>query len=244
MQDKNRMISNEQKLLYAKKEKIIFKRHFVAYEKHIKEFIGKDKLEIIDIGGASGNFANEIHSYFNKHNTEASVKVIDYCEYDEWALFKNISFIQESAFKALTELQDNSVDLIFINLILHHIVLDTYKETRKAQIELLKLAYKKIKKNGLVLVNECYFQCPLLFEASTPVTFFMSSSKLSVVLNLSKILGSISAGVGVCFLPKKAWKETFARIGFILLDESEGEWKWVKKLLIREKLLYFILTKK
>ncbi|MCL2508967.1 MAG: class I SAM-dependent methyltransferase [Oscillospiraceae bacterium] len=219
------------------------KRYFGAYVKYLERLAGRDGLTLYDVGGGGGHFANEVKNYFDKRNTDVSVNVIDYARYDNWSLLENIRFVEESALTALEKLPDNSADVIFFNLMLHHLVADTYRKSREAQRKILEITRKKIKSGGYVFIYETSTQNPLLGDLSTPVVYFMTSAKLPLLTKAARKLGSQSAGVGVCFLSQEKWLKTLKDTGFELLDSSGEPYFWKKKLLIRQKFFWFVLTK-
>ena len=243
MRIQNRQISGKQQKLYAEIERNNANNLFAQYHTYLETLAGNDNLTIIDIGGGSGHFSNKVKTFFNENDTNTSINVIDYCKYDDWSLFSEINFIEESAFTALEKFQDNSVDVIFLNSILHHLIMDTYEKTRKTQEKLIEITYRKIRENGLVFVKECYYQNFILRDFSTPIVYFMTTSKLPFMTKLSSKLGSKSAGVGVCFLSPKAWRKVFSDTEFIVVNSQENILKWVRYPLIQEQFFSFVLTK-
>lgn len=237
------VISKEQQLAYAKLERDGAKAYVNGYNDYLKKYIGTDEILILDIGGGAGYFANEIKAFYNQNNTNASVNVIDNCQYNEWLLFDNVNFIAESAFTALDKFPDSSVDICFLNMILHHLTTDTYKKTRKSQQELLEMIYKKIKPDGYVCITECYNQNPIIRGFSTPVAYLLSSIELPILKKIAKKIGVGVTGAAVCFLSNESWEKLFSKIGFKIIDNQESPWHWEIKLLLRNKPFTFILSK-
>ena len=239
----NRKISNIQQNIYAEYEKEATIGYFEIYKTFINTFENKN-LEIVDIGGGSGYFANEVKTFYESKNNNVSMTVIDYCKYDEWEKYGNINFINLPVFEALEKIENECLDIIFINAVLHHLVYSTYKKTRNAQKQLMGLAYTKLKKNGYVCIRECYVENPVIKELSIPLVYWLTSSKNPLILRMSKKLGSNSAGVGVCFLSIKKLVRLFGQTGFeIMLGAPNMPWEWDKKYLIRHNKSVFVLKK-
>ena len=238
----NRMIADEQRDLYAAYEKYNLE-HYKVYKKYLKEFISKDNLKMVDVGGGSGNFARMVKTYFAKNATNVSMTLVDYCDYPEWERVEGINFVKMSAHEYISGLEDESVDILFLNAILHHLTFDTYRQTRSSQRELLELSYAKLKQGGILCMRENYSEIPLVGNLTTPIIYYLTSSRLSIIEKMARRFGSTSAGVGVCFLSPKVWQKTFTKIGFTIIDATIFPWWWSVPYLIRSNRVAFVLKK-
>ena len=238
----SRMITDEQRDLYATYERQNSK-YYKVYRKHFRKFISKDNLRIVDVGGGSGRFARKVKTYFNKNAVGATITVVDYREYLQWEQIEDIEFVRMSAFNYLSDLEDESIDILFLNAILHHLVFDTYRQTRNSQRELLALSYAKLKQGGILCMRENYSEIPLIRNLTTPIIYYLTSSRLSIIEKMARRFGSTSAGVGVCFLSPKVWQKTFTKIGFSIIDATIFPWWWSVPYLVRSNRVAFVLKK-
>ena len=238
----NRRISKEQQEIYIKNEKKS-KNNFMIYKEYLKKIIYKNELKIIDLGGGSGCFANDVKLFFDRKNIKTDITVIDYCEYIEWKNFKNINFVKRSIFDELDHIKNESIDIIFINDVLHHLVYDSYKKSRIAQRKLFRLVFAKLKKGGYFFIGERCCQNPIIKDFSSPIIYYLTSSKRKLIRRMSKKIGANSAGVGVCFLSSKLWCKIANQSGFIIIDKISTPWYWKKKFFIQAKEIKFILKK-
>ncbi len=243
MKHDSRIISTEQQERYAEYERHSAKKYMAMYREWIGRYIAQGKMEIIDIGGGGGYFANEIANYYRQNGTDAAVYLVDNCKYDEWQGFDMICFIHDTAYAALNNFEDASIDICFLNLVLHHLVTDSYHKTKENQKALLQMIYRKLKPGGLVFIHECYYWNPILSNASMRMVHFMSTSKWPPMIKISKHFGSKSAGVGGCFLSNRKWTKILKEIGYVVKEYREDSRGWVRSFLIKEKFFQFLLQK-
>ena len=209
----------------------------------MEDIADKKEINIIDIGGGGGHFANTVKSFYDGGGATTNMTVIDYCKYDEWEEFEGINFIHENAFDALKKVENDCADIIFINATLHHLTFDTYKKTRGAQKSILELAYSKIKKHGYLCLRENYAQCPIIGGISMPLVYYMTKSQNPITIKISKKMGANSAGVGVCFFSPALLVRTLRKIGFVLVDMAITPWKWDIKYIIRHNKVALVFRK-
>jgi len=212
------------------------------YESQLQQLPREDKLKVVDLGGGAGHFANEVFAFFESRRIPADITVIDLFRYEELGN-SNIKFIEQSATTALDSYLDDSIDVFFMNLMLHHLIGDSYNKTKQNQEELLEIAYRKLKPNGRLFVYETSTQNPMIGDLSIPIIYFMTSSKLPLLTKISKKMGSESAGTGVLFLSTHKWKKIFRKIGFHEAFHYYEPHFWKKKYLIRQQYFHFVLVK-
>ena len=238
----NRIISKSQQELYSLYGRLSI-QYLEIYKNHIKGLAVKKEINIVDLGGCGGHFANAVKSFFNDNGVEANVTVVDYCRYSEWEEFGEINFVHEDAFTALAQMENGKADIIFINALLHHLVFDTYKKTRDAQKRLLELAYEKLNKDGYLCIRENYAENPVLRGLSVPLVYYITKSQNPAMIKISSNYGANSAGVGVCFFTPGLLLNTIKRIGFVLVDKTTTPWEWERKHLVRSNKTLLVLKK-
>lgn len=154
---------------------ILTPEKFLEYE---KQFIGNDRMEyilkciekddvkIIDIGGASGFFLNEIVKN-SSHKIDASNLDVDDYYFDK-QVNSNIRFINKSILDS--GINDESYDIVTFRHILHHLVSDNVKHTLENQQNALKEMLRIVKNGGYLIfeeeVNNVKFFSRVIFQLS------------------------------------------------------------------------------
>jgi len=197
-------INEYQKIQYEMLEKDICKDLLSRYEPYISEYKNNNSIKILDIGGAGGYFALEIKEYFANKNCE--VIVVDNTIFDTWAEFSNrVTFIQASADNLDAIFEENTFDLIFVNRLFHHLVRESWKKTVKGISNIMGKIYKILKHDGQLCITDHFYNGLVFDEICSRIIYMASSSTFTPILKICKKIGSLSAGVGVCFLSYKMW---------------------------------------
>jgi len=197
-------INEYQKIQYEKLEKDMHKGLLSRFEPYLSKYKNSNSIKILDIGGASGYFAMEIKEYFA--NEDCEVTVVDNTAFDTWAGFSNrITFIQSSADKLDSIFDENTFDLIFVNRLFHHLVRENWKKTIEGISSIMGKIHKILKPDGQLCITDHFYDGLVFDEICSKVIYMISSSTFSPILKICKKFGSLSAGVGVCFLSYKMW---------------------------------------
>lgn len=198
------------------------------------------RIRILDIGGASGNFAMALHEYFG--DCEHDIYVLDITKYDTWAQYgENIHFIEGSSFELEKLFSSDSFDIIFVNYVFHHLIQSSWKKTNDGIRFMLNSINKLLADGGNLCVSECYYGRQNLDGFFSFMIYKFSTIKFVLIAKLMRKIGSKSAGVGVCFLSKGRWKKLFTELQYTLVELIEGNERYIKKLGIKEQYFYFIL---
>jgi len=232
-------INEAQKIQYEKLEKAICKDLLLRYEPYISKYKNNDSIKILDIGGASGHFALEVKEYFIDKNCE--IIVVDNTAFDTWEEFSNrITFIQSSADNLDDIFGENTFDIIFVNRLFHHLVRESWKKTIKGISNIMGKIYKILKNDGQLCITDHFYDGLVFDEICSKVIYIASSSTFKPIMEICKKIGSLSAGVGVCFLSYNMWLKLLNENNLQIkkLDLANNEFiraKYKKILLLNRK---------
>lgn len=187
----------------------------------IKRDFPDGEFSFLDVGGGNGVFADRLLAEFPK----ATGTVLDNSEV---LLARNVAnprkqTICNSAENVAT--LGHKYDLICINWVLHHLVGNSYRESRLNQLATLKALRGLLTERGRVSIYENNYLGWLFKDLPGRMIFELTSSRL-----LAPIVGKMganTAGVGVCFLSKRQWVDTVSKAGYQLLEFVEPDnWPW------------------
>lgn len=117
---------------------------------YILKCIDKDNMKVIDIGGASGFFLNEIIKKSSKNIDAVNLDVDDY--YSDKLVNENIKFINKSILDS--GIDDESYDIVTFRHVLHHLVSNNVKSTLDNQRKALDEMVRIVKKGGYLIFEE------------------------------------------------------------------------------------------
>ena len=208
-------INRHQQLLYEQWAAGGCAEHVQRFARYLEYYADKQELRILDIGGATGDFAYGV----KRHFADASVQayVVDPATYATWApeaLGKEVQFICDSSENLEKRFPPKSFDLIFANRVIHHFVQAGWRESL-AGIEGVMCSVRKIlKDDGLFCIMDHFYDGRFVDCSSSFLVHAFTSIKNPTIAALVKRMGAESAGVGTCFLSEKMWMERLAKTGF------------------------------
>ncbi|NJO57967.1 MAG: hypothetical protein HC836_06250 [Richelia sp. RM2_1_2] len=118
---------------------------------------------------------------------------------------------------------DGKYDLICFNWLLHHLVGNSYSETRRNIAAAIEAVIPLLTSRGRVSIFENMYN-GLLFDGLPSHLIFTLTSNQAIA-GFTKKMGANTAGVGVCFLSQKQWVETLNHTSLNLLKYSDDD-KW------------------
>jgi hypothetical protein len=194
----------------------------------IKEQIDKDfpngDFSFLDIGGGNGVFADRLLNYY----PQSKGTVLDNAQV---LLDKNQINPRKTIICASVENLnsiENKYDLICFNWLLHHLVGNSYSETRINMSTAINSVIPLITPHGRVSIFENMYNGLAIDGLPSRLIFMLTSSK--AITGIIKKMGANTAGVGVCFLSQKQWIETISKAGLKLLKYTdEEEWTFPAK---------------
>jgi len=187
----------------------------------IKNKIDKDfpqgAFSCLDIGGGNGKLADRLLNSY----PYCRVTVLDN---SELLLSKNQpnkrkTIICESV-KNLGQL-DMKYDLVCINWLLHHLVSDSYRETRKNISQTLNDAALLLTSQGRISIFENMYDGIIVDQLPSYLIFHLTSAK--AIKTLIKKMGANTASIGVCFLSKNQWYSTLKNTSLEILQYTDDD---------------------
>jgi hypothetical protein len=178
------------------------------------------KSSIVDVGGGYGYFARELNK-----KTGLLITIIDSHEPSINAVRDiNHASIQAVHGDALSPNISANEGVICFNLILHHLIGSTEKESRALQKKALLAWGKNIK---CVFINEYIYES-FIGDASGRLIYYITKSKLLSFIGkiVSKVIPSLQAntfGAGVRFRSNSEWIKLFSECGFTIVSSVKGE---------------------
>ncbi len=187
----------------------------------IKNKIDKDfpqgDFSCLDVGGGNGKFADRLLNSY----PSCRVTVLDN---SELLLSKNEpnerkTIICESV-KNLSQL-DIKYDLVCLNWLLHHLVSDSYWESRKNISQTLNDAAILLSSQGRISIFENMYDGIIFDQLPSYLIFHLTSAK--AIKTLIKKMGANTASIGVCFLSKNQWYATLKNTSLEIQQYSDDE---------------------
>lgn len=196
--------------------------HDLFVEVQVKHFVGLlsakgDIKKVSDIGGGCGFFAKRLNSQIG-----CNVKVIDMDA-------ASIEACHDSGIEAMQgdALNPNILgdsDVVTFNLILHHLVAGSERETLALQTKALAVWIPHIHS---VFVNEYIYESWLGNFSGWLIYMIIKSPMLSRIgLLVSKLVPTLKAntfGVGVRFRASQEWRRVFESAGYDVKSTVLGE---------------------
>ncbi|KAA6335961.1 hypothetical protein EZS27_015845 [termite gut metagenome] len=239
-----RVINAHQQQYYERIEKDSVDELLKLFSDVMEKMKNRSTLRILDIGGASGNFALALYEFFNNH-CEVEVFVLDTTKYDTWVKFTDkITFVVGSADNLDKLFEVNTFDLVFVNRTIHHFVRNSWKTSIDGIAIIMTQIRSILKRNGNLCIVDFSFNGLLYDKASSKIIYALTSCKLPIITTVCKKLGGESAGIGVCFLSKQMWLNLFSQTGFIIEAFKEGKRNydiaspWYRRLCLFIKTVY------
>jgi O-methyltransferase domain len=191
--------------------------------KIIKAQIDKDfpsgDFNFLDVGGGNGVFADRLLEYYP--NSKGTVLDNAQVLLDKNQINLRKTIICDSV-ENLNSIE-TKYDLICFNWLLHHLVSNSYSETRNNMSTAINAVIPLLTPHGKVSIFENMYNGLAIDGLPSQIIFTLTSSK--AIAGLIKKMGANTAGVGVCFLSQKQWIETISNTGLKLLKYTDDE-KW------------------
>lgn len=233
------IINTHQQLLYEQYDKNTASEEINSYAEILNKYRSRGKLRILDIGGASGNFALSLAEYFD---LDTQIFVLDNMEYATWqneAYKSKITFIHDSVEHLDSVFKDEEpFDLIFANRVFHHFIKKGWIRTLKGMDDVLRQIQKLLAENGTLCIKDHFYNGRIFDKATSFLIFSMTTCKISGIAKFVQKNGAHSAGVGVCFQSEKMWIKRVEKIGFRINGIEKQPYK-----LLSPKKSFFLLCK-
>jgi ubiquinone/menaquinone biosynthesis C-methylase UbiE len=118
--------------------------------------------------------------------------------------------------------EEKTFDYIFCNLVFHHLLGEDFKSSEKIRETVLTKIGKVLKDDGHVGIIEIFNDGFIVDSISCRILYNLTSMTNPVMVKIFRILGSYSAGVGVCMLSKKMWKRLIGKCNLKIVQEIDS----------------------
>ncbi len=192
-------------------------------EKLVKLGGGGRMRSILDCGGGNGQYLDMLLDHF----PQAEGTLVDSAQFmlDQNKSHPRKRLVLENL-ENMASLIDSGqkFDLICFSDVLHHCIVSTYAGTRALQTTILKNAAKLLAAGGHVVVSERIIDSWITDEFSAKLAYTLTRSKM--LANVTRLFGANTAGVGVCFTPRKRFLKLVDDAGLslveVVLDEENN----------------------
>jgi hypothetical protein len=183
-------------------------------------------FRFIDIGGGNGKFTDRLlAAYPNATGTvlDNSQLLLDRNTHNPRKLLLNASI--ENLETEVTQ----RYDIVFFNWVFHHLVGESYAESRRNIAKTLTKVETLLTDRGRLSIIDNMYNGSLVDGLPSWLIYQATSSK--AIAKLVKKGGANTAGVGVCFLSRQLWHTTLRDAGLEILKYSDDEpweipWTW------------------
>lgn len=178
----------------------------------------KGNFRFLDVGGGNGVFCDKLLAAF-PHSTAV---LLDNSEYllslNKQSNRKRI--ICESVENIDKIFPNEQFDVVFLNLVLHHFVSNSYKATLRNVTNTFLRLKPLLSSGGYVYVFEDFYNGLIFNGLTSYLIFTLTSSKM--LAGLTRKLGANTGGVGVCFRSRKQWGKIIKKCGYEVVNEGES----------------------
>lgn len=208
-------INSHQAEWYSDGEKQLVSQYIENYRDLIAEMKSKTQLRILDVGGGAGYFISELKNHLSPTN---AYFVVDTYPYINWNnATNNLTFLECDAAELSSCFEKESFDLVFCNMLFHHLLSDSYNSNEKLRFDCLKEILYVLKKDGTICFIDNFCDGLLLDSLPSRLIYTMTSQKNPLLVKLFSAFGSNSAGVGVCMLSEKIWRSMLNKAGYQII---------------------------
>jgi SAM-dependent methyltransferase len=188
-------------------------------------------FNFLDIGGGNGVFCDKILAAF----PQSKGVLLDNSEYlialNKQSERKRIVCASVEHIDKL--FQSEQFDVVFLNLVLHHFISNSYQSTYKNVKDTFLHLKPLLSSRGYVYVFEDFYNGLIFDNLPSHLIYILTSSKM--LAGWTRRLGANTGGIGVCFRSKKQWKKIIDKCGYAIIHEGEShifQFPFYKRLLL------------
>jgi SAM-dependent methyltransferase len=196
----------------------------------VRSRFGDRPARILDLGGGNGRFLDSLLAALpNARGTLIDISAD--------LLARNIDHPRKEMINgSIADLSDflagQTFDIITLNWVLHHLVGRSYQVCRRNVVECLAACSDLLAPGGVIIVTDNMFDGFFGLNLPSHVIFAITRVRWAPFARLASAFFN-TAGVGVCFQSRHAWRRLFAQSGLSPSEEQPGEnWPmtWRRKL--------------
>jgi hypothetical protein len=196
-------------------------QRWVVIKRRIDDSFPEGEFTFLDLGGGNGKFTDALLAQYPL----ACGTVLDN---SQTLLSRNEPNARKSlicdSVENLARI-DRAYDLICTHWLLHHLISDSYAQSRRNQLALLSSLPKLMTARGRVSLFENNYSGWIAESFPGYVIYRLTASR--ALASLTRRLGANTAGVGVCFLSRSQWLRTIDEAGLQVQDYAEPDtWTW------------------
>lgn len=185
--------------------------------KTVIEFLNnkkKSSLNGLDIGGGCGTFAKTI---VENTSLDINIDILDPSKLalDNFDKSEKTNLIPQyfNSFES-----NKKYDFIILKTVLHHIIGIDENTTLKLQEEFITKAVSMLNDDGVLFVEENFYEGWLKTDITGKLIFFWT--KLKIIESVIRFLGANTAGEGVRFRSRDNWRKIFNSHDLMVVNET------------------------
>lgn len=221
-QQYTKKINADQEKWYRNGELQLIRKYLDCYKNILSEISKKKKVTILDVGGGAGYFSKQLETILPKY-IELDIYLLDTNKYDTWNDKKSkIHFIQGDALSISEIFSNKMFDYVFCNMLFHHLLGESFKESSKIREKCLKNIVGVLKDDGKIGIIDNYNNGLFIDSISCRIIYAMTNIRNPMIVKICKRFGSNSAGVGVCMQSRRMWQNLIKKSGLRIVEEVES----------------------
>ena len=189
----------------------------------------------LDVGGGIGAFSSMICETVDN----CEITIIDNSQAAKENFLShekiNIEFVDFFSFS-----EHKKYDFIILKTVLHHFIASSDAETENCQINGLQKCINLLKKDGIILVEENFYE-PYLGRDLTGRLIY-TITKIKALEKLTRKLGANTAGEGVRFRSFRAWKDIIETLG-LQIESCVQSSSWGQRFPLWQRIPLFCKTR-
>lgn len=189
----------------------------------------RDNLRGLDVGGGIGAFAKTVTD--SVPNSFVEVVDLSPLARDNFVNSPNTEFVFDDF---LARDFNEQYDFVFVRLLLHHLVSDSFSSSLAAQATALKKVASLVRPGGRIFIIENLYEPKIFTDVTGKIIYQLT--KLQSLRSLIFRLGANTAGEGVLFHSEEIWYNLFESAGLGVIS-SRRSLSWGKNMPLWQRIL-------
>lgn len=201
----------------------------------IKKKLPSDNLKILDLGCGDGSFFKSLKTF----EINGEFVGVDLSHAMASKALKNLSSVQADLIVGdgfnLPVRKNLKFHVIHIDCVLHHLIASNRKRSKELSRKLLTLLHERLSQDGLIVVEEMYYNSFLLQNLTSRIVFYGLKFINNLHLNISRFRSEFQPGLEVNF-----FSETELQKLFLFISEKNHEIKRAKTKVPKFYRVFFL----